>query len=282
MRIKRSVLLTAILLIFAILSGTALAATVGIGLIYSKDQGEKFKKGDDPRKNYRMAIEANGARVVEFIQGEKPEDTARKADEIDGLVIPGGIDIDPKFYDEDRYEKLEDTDDSFDKFEMWILERADKRGIPVLGICRGHQLINVFFGGSMYQDVPTQFECKTKVAHRTKKDGKTVLTMHEVNVEKDSIFNRIMKKGRINVNSYHHQAVKNLAEDFKITARSDDGSVEAIESTKGKPILGVQFHPEMLRKKHPEFNAFFQWLIDEAKAFRQKSGKKTEKVLVAP
>ncbi len=283
MRNRKLVIFMVFLLIWAVAGSMAYGSDVRIGLIYSKDEARQYRAGEDQRKNYRDAIEANGAMVVELFFGEEPQATADKVDEIDGLLIPGGIDIDPKFYKEDRHEKLEDTDEKFDKYEMWILERAVEREIPVLGICRGHQLINVFFGGSMYQDIPSLYESDVKVAHRTKKDGKTALTMHEVKVEKESIFFRLMKKERILVNSFHHQGVKDLAEGFRVTARSDDGFVEAMECASGRAILGVQFHPEKMRREKPEFDAFFKWLVDEAgkaRTARKEKEKEGEKVPV--
>lgn len=266
---KRKKLLSLILVALLLLGFTAQANAaddVKIGLIYTKDQGDKFKKGDDPLLTYRRAITDNGGKVVEFIQGEDPKETAEKVKKINGLVIPGGADVDPKYYKEERYKHLEKTDADLDKFEFWILEQADKQDLPVLGICRGHQLINVFYGGALYQDIPTQYKGEIKIKHRGMKDGKTHQVNHGVTLFKGSNLKKILgDKFNVQVNSFHHQAVKDVAKGFNINTMSEDGVIEGIERKEGSPIIGVQFHPERLRKKNPLFNNLFKWLIREAR-----------------
>lgn len=187
---------------------------------------------------------------------------------MDGLLLPGGIDVEPARYHEAPHPKLEKTDAGLDALEWRVLEFARDNCLPVLGICRGHQVINVFYGGSLYQDIPAQHQSETNVKHRGGKG------MHEISIAKDSLLHTLLDTERYEVNTYHHQAVKALAPGFRKIAWTDDGIIEAIESTGEVFILGVQFHPEKLLETKPELKALFarfvQELRENAKALSQE------------
>ncbi len=155
---------------------------------------------------------------------------------LDGLLLPGGADIPPSEYGEEAHETVKLLDDNRFRFEKelckaWI-EETDK---PLLGICLGSQWINVSSGGSLVQDIPSEFG----VNHRD--------TTHAISIEPDSRLGRIFGKTELEVNSLHHQAVRRLGNNLRIVAKSPDGIVEATETTEtDRFLIGVQWHPEKL------------------------------------
>lgn len=151
----------------------------------------------------------------------------------DGLLVSGShIDINPKYYGEEALKEtnLSEHYDKQEEVDFALIKAFHKQNKPILGICAGIQSINVCFGGSLYQDIPN---------HSIKGDVK----FHKINLEKGSFLEKCYNKNHIEVNSFHHQAVKKPAENFRITATSEDGIIEAIEY---KNILGVQWHPEQM------------------------------------
>ncbi|WP_425058969.1 Putative glutamine amidotransferase [Sporomusa carbonis] len=180
---------------------------------------------------------------------------------VDGLVMSGGPDIDPLLYGEEPLEKLETVNPYRDEYELMIIKVADQLKKPVLGICRGIQLINVAYGGTLYQDMSLIDGCSTKhFQSTTTRDA----LWHTVVIEPESTLAGIIGKEPLRVNSYHHQALKTVAPGFTVTARSKDGVIEAIEHQNGHFVLGVQWHPEMLAAKVPAMLALFAALVKEA------------------
>ena len=234
------------------------ADELDIGLLYTSEEFEELEGGEgDPLLLYTLAIQENGGTRIALGQDEAPAKQQEKLATLEGLIIPGGIDVSPCYYGEVRHEKLEKIDGELDQFEFRVLAFALLRELPVLGICRGHQLMNVYFGGSLYQDIPSQVG--PEVTHRKGKPP-----MHEVTLVPDSLMQTLFGSATLAVNSYHHQAVKDLAPGFRITARTADGVVEAIEAGDDRFLFGVQFHPEKLRAAHAQFNAPFERLMEEA------------------
>lgn len=171
------------------------------------------------------------------------EEVARR---IDGLLLSGGSDLDPAYYDEEARPELGVTIPERDALEMALVEHALKRGIPVFGICRGLQVINVALGGTLYQDLPTQLGGGS-IAHR-QQTPKWQWT-HEVETEGGSNVAEIMGASSLRVNSYHHQGVKDVADGLVVSARASDGVVEAVESPNlsKRWLVGVQWHAEAMR-----------------------------------
>ncbi len=261
------VLLLSIVL-FALLAQITCAETPVVGLVYPASHYEMLtQKNEDRLARYRKAVAEQGAEIVVIGQGMAEGQVDEVLKRLDGLLLPGGIDVDPARYNEAPHPKLEKTDAGLDALEWRVLEFARDNRLPVLGICRGHQVINVFYGGSLYQDIPSQHRGDTKVKHRGGKG------MHEITIAKDSLLHTLLDTERYEVNTYHHQAVKTLAPGFRKTAWTDDGSIEAIESTGEVFVLGVQFHPEKLLETKPElkvvFARFVQEIRENAKALSQ-------------
>ncbi len=208
-------------------------------------------------RKYTDAIERAGGVILACA---RPKDES--LDEViaiaDGLLLMGGHDIDPGYYAEDNHE-CRCVDTERDALEFALLKRATAKGIPVFGICRGLQVMNVYFGGSLFQDVekdlsgalPHDFHfINGEVAPRDH-------TAHEIRILKDSVLYHSM--GELSkVNSLHHQGIKELAQGFRATAWTDDGLIEAIEHESFPFCVGVQWHPEELGDKgsHNLFDEF--------------------------
>lgn len=225
---------------------------------------------DDPQllRKYRDAVSSWGAEIVPLTPSDSASETAGRLQRIDGLLIPGGEDIDPLLYGERPHPKLEKVNRVFDEFELAALGTAEKRGIPILGICRGHQIMNVFRGGTLWQDIPAQAASESSLLHRMRIDGRSALCTHTIRLEPESIIAELLSSPTVDVNSYHHQAVKKLGDGLRITASSADGIVEAIETTSGPFFTGVQFHPEKMLPERAEFGHLFETFVDAARRFR--------------
>ena len=193
-------------------------------------------------KQIRIAIPTNRPQaVVNYLNaltelGSRGE-AGRSFDpsEYDGLLLPGGWDVNPARYGKDRVPQ-ETVDDDLDTLQFEVLERFLAAGRPVFGICRGHQLLNIAFGGTLIQHLPC---AENHMGLPTGEDN-----LHRAQVEPDSFLYRIYG-AECTVNSTHHQAVKRPAPGIKITAVADDGIPEAFESLDGQ-VVAVQFHPEKL------------------------------------
>lgn len=160
---------------------------------------------------------------------------------LDGLVMTGGEDFNPLYYKEEVIPDINDIDSIRDIYDLVLLKLATDRNIPVLGICRGEQAINVAFGGMLYQDIPSQHNDST-VRHRQTEPREQ--GTHLVSIAKDSELFKILNTTDVSVNSFHHQGVKDVAPNFRAVAYAPDGIVEAIEAYPNRNILGVQWHPE--------------------------------------
>jgi putative glutamine amidotransferase len=162
---------------------------------------------------------------------------------LDGIIFSGGYDIDPSLYNEQPLPQLGFVMKETDQYALRLVHEADKAAIPVFGICKGIQIINVAFGGTLYQDITSQIP--GAILHSQK--APRYEPSHAITVEPDSFISNVLER-RALVNSFHHQSVRKVAGGFTVTARSDDGVVECIERTGGTFICGVQFHPEMMAK----------------------------------
>lgn len=186
---------------------------------------------------------------------------------LDGLVLTGGADINPLHLGEEPIKELHNINPHRDRQE-WLLARlAADRQIPLLGICRGAQLMNAAFGGRLYQDIYVQRE---EACLKHSQDLPRGYASHTVSLEADSLLHRLFQHETLPVNSFHHQAIKEAAPGFRVTARAKDGVVEAIESTEGKSMLGVQWHPECFILEQDEcMMPIFRWLVQEAASFKE-------------
>jgi Zn-dependent dipeptidase, microsomal dipeptidase homolog len=188
------------------------------------------------------------------------------AEGLDGLILSGGADVTPALYSEGVLNETIYTDSIRDTYEFSLIKFAANRNVPILGICRGGQLINVAFGGTLYQDLPSQR--KSDVEHRQKASS-TEIT-HKVGLVKGTQFAEIMKNvDSLSVNTLNHQAIKDVAPTFRVTAISPDGVIEGIEAFPNRNIFAVQWHPEALfAGGDKESLEIFKFLVKKAKTFR--------------
>ena len=176
--------------------------------------------------------------VVANIEGE---DHARELlTRLDGLLLSGGDDVDPSAYGEEPLNDTVSPDALRDASEFPLIRAAVHGRMPILAICRGIQSLNVALGGTLYQDLPAQRP--SRIAHR--QSAARHVATHDLTVERDSLLARVAGTDPFPVNSFHHQAVRDIAEGYRVVARAEDGIVEAIEDPEQRFALAVQFHPE--------------------------------------
>lgn len=164
--------------------------------------------------------------------------------DLDGLLLTGGPDIDPSYYGEEAHETT-DIDPDRDRLELPLCKRAMEEDLPVFGICRGIQIMNVAVGCSLYQDIPSQFA--DRLTHKITINSDD--SWHDIVIQQGSLLNEITGNCVVEVNSRHHQAVKVIGDGFRVTAQSKDGIIEAIEDRSKRFMLGVQYHPERMFKE---------------------------------
>lgn len=193
------------------------------------------------RKNYLQAIEKLGG--IAFPLSHNLKNVDDYGDIIDGLIITGGnFSISPKLYGEKTTRFSKNQKKIRTKFEYYICKKSLKRNIPVLGICGGEQLLNVFFGGTLIQHIKTY---KPNALNHEQPQPRNQ-TSHSVIIEKSSKLYKIIKKNRINVNSAHYQSVNIPGKNVTISGKSIDGIIESIENNKYRWCIGIQWHPEFL------------------------------------
>lgn len=197
------------------------------------------------RVPYLDAVIASGGIpiVIPIIQDEK---TLRVLyDGVDGILLTGGEDVNPKHYNEEPHPKLGRVVDARDEVEFKILRWAIEDHMPVLAICRGFQLLNVALGGTLYQDLESQREGKPSHDGHNSYDSWFDLS-HELKLESDAKLAQMLGVSSLKVNTLHHQAIKDLAVPLRATGVTPDGLIEAVEMPTHDFVIGVQCHPEML------------------------------------
>jgi putative glutamine amidotransferase len=170
---------------------------------------------------------------------------------IDGLIITGGGDINPLLFNEEPVQQLGNVTPERDTIELELVKQMLTLDKPILGICRGHQVLNVALGGTLYQDINSQsagqilqHDQKAKREHQS----------HSVHIEQGTILAAIATTEKIMVNSFHHQALKDVPAPLIVSGKASDGIVEAVESTDHHFVVGVQWHPEALIQKEDQFS----------------------------
>ena len=194
-----------------------------------------------------------------------PTEASAAVSAVDALILSGGADIAPARYRAEPHPRIGPVEEQRDAFELALVAAARQRGIPILAICRGAQLVNVALGGTLWQDLPS--ERPGAVAH----DGQWARTerVHEVQVAAGSRTAGAMGTERCRVNSFHHQAVRELGSGLIATGHSDDGLIESFEGSDGTWLIGVQWHPEAFwRESGSPDQRLFNALIEAARTPR--------------
>jgi putative glutamine amidotransferase len=217
-------------------------------------------------EDYRQAILHVGGEVRIL---EPSTDIEEALAGVDGVLLSGGEDVDPGRYGEPVHPTVVDVEAARDKFEIALVQAARRRQLPVLAICRGVQVLNVAYGGTLVQDIPSQLS--GALEHRLAAPPHEAYELaHEIWIEKDTILGRLMSDRLIDadacdVNSRHHQAVKQVATGFQVSATAPDGVIEAIEDPAAAFCVGVQWHPENFWRTG-EFRPLFEGFVKASAA----------------
>lgn len=241
---------------------------IGICANYTKDESIGLKTGlglqgqewqllaDD----YVNAIERAGGVPVILPITENTHHVGVLLDRIDGVLFSGGTDIDPQYYGQLPQYGLGALDPDRDRYELNLVKKVlYETELPVLGICRGIQLLNVATGGTIYQDLQ---KGRSASFNHTVKDVPRYHGTHKAYIKKQSTLHAIFQKDAIDVNSFHHQAIDQLGDGFEMTMSSSDELAEGIEWTGNRFVIGVQYHPEMMISRYPEHLCLFDAFID--------------------
>lgn len=231
-----------------------------IGVLCNHTEGDTgaFSERQQVNQPYLSRVsEAGGACLL--IHDAPDEDIVALLDLCDGLLVTGGPDVDPRAYGSQPHAKLGAVSPRRDHLDRIAVQCALERpDLPILGICRGIQAMNVIGGGSLLQDVESHVDGALK--HNQKAPG--WFGTHDIELAEGSLLAGIVGAGRLSVNSYHHQAVDTVAPGFEVVARSEDGVVEAVERPGAAFCLGLQFHPEIMADRDERLMAIFTAFVD--------------------
>ncbi|MBI4670845.1 MAG: gamma-glutamyl-gamma-aminobutyrate hydrolase family protein [Chloroflexi bacterium] len=216
---------------------------------------------------YSNAVERAGGAPV-LIPLHLSEETLEAIySRIDALLLAGGVDVHPKEFGEDVMPYCGEIDTARDETELRVTRWALADGHPIFGICRGIQMLNVAAGGSLYQDIPAQL--KTEQNHSYRQGDPYNLRAHPVELEPTSRVARWLGAPALQVNSLHHQSLKQVAPGLRVIARAPDGVIEAVESENDQFRVGVQWHPELL-EDDARMAKLFEAFVASASEFRAK------------
>jgi putative glutamine amidotransferase len=231
---------------------------VALTMSYSKDP----QVGFELHSSYVRSVEQAGGLALILAPGG-PADAAQLLDRVSGLLLTGGSDVDPASFGEARHPALKRVIPERDAFEIALCREALRRDLPLLAICRGQQVLNVALGGTLYQDLASQVP--NALEHSA--DGERWQTSHDVVLLCGTRLRSILGVERLEVNSFHHQAVKDVGPGLVVSARSPaDGVIEGVESQAHRFVVGVQWHPEDFVGRSAAFAPLFAALIETCAA----------------
>jgi putative glutamine amidotransferase len=219
-------------------------------------------------RNFREALTSAGALVIALPRDTPPGDIDELLEDLDGVVLSGGEDVDPSHYGEERHPTVNTVPPEHDAFEIGIAKAALERGVPILGICRGSQVLAVADGGALTQDVPSQHpDSRTHmvdwVEYAAAAPGEH---WHEIEVEPTSRLSGWIGDGAPLINSFHHQAVARTGKRLRPVARAEDGVIEATESAPDAPYaVGLQWHNEFMWRHDERWLGPFRELVEAAR-----------------
>jgi putative glutamine amidotransferase len=213
------------------------------------------------RQDYVRSIEQAGGLPILLAPG-RPKDAPEFLDRIEGLVLSGGSDVDPALYGEAPHKRLGKVIRERDDFELALTREALARDVPLLAICRGHQVLNVATGGTLIQDIPSELTGGPEHDPRSERWERA----HTVEIYEGTRLREILQRGTVSVNSFHHQAIGRLGGGLVVSARScGDQLVEGVELKGNRFALGVQWHPEAFWNQEDGFQALFEALVSTSR-----------------
>ena len=225
---------------------------IGVSGSIEKDESKQYII-----RSYMTSLLEAGSIPVMLSIDMDDEHIALCFNHMDGLMLSGGNDVDPMLFGESPAAGLDLVNPIRDKLEMRLIDYAYRRSMPILAICRGLQTLNVALGGTLYQDLPTQYTSPDggrAILHTQTSPSR--YASHTVELESGTPFPDIFGAQTIGVNSFHHQAIKALAPELTVCGRAADGVIEAIYDANKPFVLGVQWHPERMKEGAPLFGAF--------------------------
>ncbi|NLN18574.1 MAG: gamma-glutamyl-gamma-aminobutyrate hydrolase family protein [Firmicutes bacterium] len=209
--------------------------------------------------SYVAALEGAGGSVMVVPPRTGEETLSTLCKMADAILLPGGNDVDPAHYGEEPCPANGRVEPEVDAVDLYLARYALQHGKPVLGICRGCQVLNVAAGGTLYQDLPSQWGGGFVLQHR--QQAPRWHASHHVEIDPDSLLAGILGETKLRVNSFHHQAVRSCGPGMRVVAQASDGVVEAIEGVEATFALGVQWHPEGMLRHHPLQRRLFEAFI---------------------
>lgn len=226
--------------------------------------------------DYVKAVTMAGATPFLIASTDDPKEIERVVGMIDALLITGGPDVDPAYYGHERHPQLGEVNDERDVFELLLFRSAFKKQMPIFGICRGLQMINVAMGGTLWQDIPSDFP-QSELCHRQTDDSTT--PAHDIHIKPGTVSAKVFGCTTMGVNSRHHQCIRDIAPGLTITAFSPDSVPEMVEAYPHYPILAIQSHPEIFTVHGDKVMArFFHFLMEEAQQYDKKKNAKNATV----
>ncbi|HKM43456.1 MAG TPA: gamma-glutamyl-gamma-aminobutyrate hydrolase family protein [Limnochordia bacterium] len=228
-----------------------------IGLLCAHEQ-EKRDQYFVVNTYIQAVIKAGGIPIL--IPYQPKEQIFRILEGLDGLVLPGGDDVDPSRYGENPIIQCGAIDPHWDDLDLWAAGFALDSNMPILAICRGCQVLNVALGGTLVQDIPTQIKDPLKHAQQAPR----WYASHDITVQSASLLGNIWEHDPKKVNSYHHQSIAKVGKGLRIVASAPDGVIEAVESTEHRFVLGLQWHPELMTDHYPVAGRLFKHFIQAA------------------
>ena len=205
-------------------------------------------------EGYVRAIESVGLIPVLVPPLERESDADAIAARVAGIVVTGGVDVDPARYGQTRHATVDESDARRDATEIALVRAARERGIPLLGICRGCQVMNVAMGGTLVQDLPTALAGRAGALDHSQKQARDA-RVHEIRLESGSRLAESVGADRFMANSFHHQAPDAIGDGLRVVGRAPDGVIEGIESASPEWwAVGVQWHPEELTGSREEWD----------------------------
>lgn len=221
-----------------------------IGLVCGNHR--EYPTANFVNRAYIEAILAAGGTPV-LIPFQPKENLRQIVDLLAGIVVPGGVDVDPMRYGESPSPGCGKVDPDWDEQDLNVLGLALERDLPVLAICRGMQVLNVAYGGSLVQDIASEVDQAIK--HR--QEAPVWHATHTIRLEEGNLLADIWADAPLKVNSFHHQAVKTLGNGLRVAATAPDGIIEAVEAVDRRFVLGVQWHPELMIEHCPGSRSLF-------------------------
>ena len=233
---------------------------IGIGSDISVSPGKR-----DRAFAYTTYIEAlRRAGAVPVIIPPQPENARDLIDDLDGVVLAGGDDFDPSVYGEEKHPTVEPMDPRRQESDLALAKIARERGIPTLGICLGVQVMNVAAGGTLIQDINSHLQ--TEIEHVSEPEDRA---RHDVLIENGSRLASILGESEVNVNSSHHQAIREVGSGLDVTAHAPDGIIEGLEDPRHPFYVGVQWHPEDMPREESAAK-IFRAFVEAARQYAQR------------